>query len=83
MKIPATPHRWTVSPRQAVAIQQRLALQVRDDVQSRTIRLVAGVDAAFSAGEEGRTDSRMNRILSKHRRNPSKYPVPVFEVPDF
>jgi deoxyribonuclease V len=38
-----------VSPRQAVAIQQRLALQVRDDVPSRTIRLVAGVDAGFSA----------------------------------
>lgn len=48
LKIPAAPHRWSVTPRQAVAIQRRLAARVRAVRPRRAIRLVAGADAAFS-----------------------------------
>jgi deoxyribonuclease V len=48
MKIPSAPHRWDVSPRQAIAIQRRLAEGVRQVTPHRQLRLVAGVDAAFS-----------------------------------
>ena len=48
MKIPPPPHRWTVSPKQAVSIQRRLAHRVRATAPARTLRRVAGVDAAFS-----------------------------------
>lgn len=49
MKIPRAPHRWKVTPRQAIAIQQRLASEVLHAAPPGPIRLVAGVDAAFSA----------------------------------
>lgn len=48
MKIPRAPHRWNVTPREAVAIQQRLAATVRQAPPRKRIRYVAGVDAAFS-----------------------------------
>jgi deoxyribonuclease V len=48
MLIPAVPHRWKVTPKQAVAIQQRLAAAVRSEPTTGRIRLVTGVDAAFS-----------------------------------
>lgn len=47
MRIPRPPHRWSVTPKQAVAIQRRLAPRVVIARPSKTIRLVAGVDAAF------------------------------------
>lgn len=49
MRIPRVPHRWLVSPAEAVAIQRRLASRVRSVAPRRPLRLVAGVDAAFSA----------------------------------
>ncbi len=48
MHIPPAPHRWTVTPKQAVRIQQRLAAMVRAEPPKTLVRLVAGVDAAFS-----------------------------------
>ena len=48
MEIPPPPHRWNVSPREAAAIQQRLAARVIQEPLHRTPRLVAGIDAAFS-----------------------------------
>jgi deoxyribonuclease V len=48
MLILPVPHRWTVTPKQAVAIQQRLAAMVRVRPPTTRIRLVAGVDASFS-----------------------------------
>jgi len=49
MKIPAAPHPWRVTPPRAVAIQRRLAGTVRSEPPSGPIRLVAGIDAAFSS----------------------------------
>jgi deoxyribonuclease V len=48
MKIPRVPHRWNVKPREAIAIQRRLAARVRVIEPRTTLRFVAGVDAAFS-----------------------------------
>lgn len=48
MEIPRPPHRWSLSPREAIAVQQRLAASVRVAPPPRRLRLVAGVDAAFS-----------------------------------
>ncbi len=48
VNIPPAPHRWSVTPREAIAIQQRLASAVRQTRPRRRIRYVAGVDAAFS-----------------------------------
>ncbi|KPK09179.1 MAG: endonuclease V [Gemmatimonas sp. SG8_28] len=48
MRILPVPHRWAVTPKQAVDIQQRLAAMVRLRPPPKRIRLVAGVDAAFS-----------------------------------
>jgi deoxyribonuclease V len=48
VKIPRPPHRWSLSPREAVAVQRRLAVSVRVAPPRRRLRLVAGVDAAFS-----------------------------------
>jgi deoxyribonuclease V len=48
MLVPPAPHRWTVTPQQAVRIQRRLAAMVRVEPPRTPIRIVAGVDAAFS-----------------------------------
>lgn len=48
MKIPRAPHRWAVTPKQAIAIQRHLASRVKHSRPRGRIRLVAGVDAAFS-----------------------------------
>ena len=52
MKIPRPPHNWSVSPRQAVVIQRKLALAVNRAPLQKKIHLVAGVDAAFTHGYE-------------------------------
>ena len=52
MKLPRTPHRWSVTPKQALQIQLRLAARVRIERPSRRIRLVAGIDVAFSEDGE-------------------------------
>lgn len=48
MNIPPAPHKWSVTARQAVAIQRRLASAVRHTRPRKRIRFVAGVDAASS-----------------------------------
>jgi deoxyribonuclease V len=48
MKIPSPPHRWSVTPSEAIAIQSRLAASVRQVEPRGRIRLVAGADVAFS-----------------------------------
>lgn len=49
MHIPRTPHRWRLSPKAAVAVQRRLACQVRL-APAPVPRQVVGLDCAF-AGE--------------------------------
>jgi deoxyribonuclease V len=48
VEIPRPPHNWSVSPKEAVAIQKRLALSVMQERPSQPLRYIAGVDAAFS-----------------------------------
>ncbi|HXK85359.1 MAG TPA: deoxyribonuclease V [Phycisphaerae bacterium] len=48
MRHPPAMHRWPVSPRSALRIQQRLAPQVRIEPLTSPVRLVAGADLAFS-----------------------------------
>ena len=48
MKIRAAPHRWNVTTRKAIAIQKELAASVRRSGPRGPLRLVAGVDMAFS-----------------------------------
>jgi deoxyribonuclease V len=50
MKIPPVPHKWTVTPRQAIAIQKQLASRVVKSRPRKAIRFVAGADAAFPKG---------------------------------
>lgn len=47
MQIMRPPHNWSVSPKQAIAIQRRIGARVRQEATNHPIRLVAGVDAAF------------------------------------
>ena len=48
MEVPRAPHRWSVTPKQASAIQRRLAALVRQVPLVCAPRFVAGLDAAFS-----------------------------------
>lgn len=48
MKLPRVPHSWSLSPKQAVALQTRLASQVSRQAAATSYRLIAGLDAAFS-----------------------------------
>ena len=48
MKIPRSPHGWSVSPSEANAIQKKLAASVSQEKPARRLRFIAGVDAAFS-----------------------------------
>jgi deoxyribonuclease V len=48
MKLPSPLHRWSLTPRAAVRLQQRLASLVRVEPLTTPIRLVAGADMAFS-----------------------------------
>ena len=49
MRLSCPPHRWAVTAKQAIAIQSELAAGVRETVLPIAPRLVAGLDAAFSA----------------------------------
>ena len=53
MKIPRAPHSWSVTPKQAVAIQRVLSNQVVRRGRVRTLRLLAGVDLAFLPDRDG------------------------------
>ncbi len=48
MKLPRCPHRWSVSPKQAMQIQRELAPRVRIEKLRPDVRSVAGMDIAFS-----------------------------------
>jgi deoxyribonuclease V len=52
MKIPPPQHRWSVTARQAIAIQKELASRVRVEPPQYPLHVIAGVDAAFS--QDGR-----------------------------
>lgn len=52
MKISRPPHNWRVSPRQAVAIQHRLAELRKDAAPDTPFHYAAGVDVAFSSQAE-------------------------------
>jgi len=49
MQIARAPHRWKLTPSAAIALQSRLAGQVRICSVQRRIRSVAGADCAFSS----------------------------------
>lgn len=49
MKLARVPHRWNLSPSRAIAVQRRLAQQVVQRPLRRRVRLVAGLDCAFTA----------------------------------
>jgi deoxyribonuclease V len=49
MKKVVVPHSWSLTPRQAVAVQKQLSVLVRQITPPTELRLVAGLDAAFSA----------------------------------
>jgi deoxyribonuclease V len=48
MKIPRPPHNWSLTPRQAIAIQKRLAPLVIRTRPAGEPALAAGIDAAFT-----------------------------------
>ncbi len=48
MKIPRSPHRWTLSPAAACELQRKLADAVREERMTQPVRLVAGGDVSFS-----------------------------------
>jgi deoxyribonuclease V len=49
MRIPRIPHRWSLSPREAIALQKRMAALVQPMPVTDEPRWIAGLDAAFSA----------------------------------
>jgi deoxyribonuclease V len=51
MNVPRPPHRWSVTPQRAMDLQRRLAVRVRQLALACPPRLVAGVDAVFSADD--------------------------------
>lgn len=48
LRWPRVPHRWNLTPKQAIRVQQRLAARVLQTPLTRDPVLVAGADAAFS-----------------------------------
>lgn len=48
MRIPPPLHRWSLTPKQAIRLQRRLADHVRVEPLGRPARIVAGADMAFS-----------------------------------
>lgn len=48
MKIPRSPHSWTLSPTAACELQRRLAASVREERLAGPVRFVAGGDVSFS-----------------------------------
>lgn len=48
MRIPRVPHSWSLLPRQAIALQKELAARVCVTTPPLVLRLIAGLDAAFT-----------------------------------
>lgn len=81
MNIPPLPHPWNLSPAEAVALQRQLAGKVRVGATVAALRLVAGLDAAFST--DGREclaavvlwDATEGRVVEQHvARRPLAFP---------
>lgn len=66
MKLPRSPHAWKLSPRQAIAVQKKMARLVSPIPSARDINLIAGLDAAFSA--DGRHCLSAVVLWSQHER---------------
>lgn len=49
MKLPRAPHSWKVTPRKAVALQRELAACVIRSGRPARVRLICGMDLAFSS----------------------------------
>ena len=80
MNIPRPPHRWNVTPTQAIAIQKRLAPRVVQRGPIGRIRYVAGVDASFPGGDTCLAaavvwDVRQGEIVqTRHAVRPLRFP---------
>ena len=72
MKLPCAPHSWSLSPRQAVGLQQRMARLVSRTRPTHEIRFVTGLDAAFSKDDRlcfaaaVLWDMRERRVVEQH-----------------
>lgn len=72
MQIPRTSHNWRVSPRQAIAIQKRLAPLVVLSGAETIYRLICGVDATFTLDDEDCLaavvlwDKETNQVVEQH-----------------
>ncbi|MBI2925463.1 MAG: deoxyribonuclease V [Verrucomicrobia bacterium] len=49
MRIPRVPHSWSLTPRQAIAVQREMASSVSQVKPTGALRFIAGLDAAFSS----------------------------------
>ena len=49
MRIPRVPHRWSLTPRQAIGVQRAMAACVCPISAQKEFRFIAGLDAAFSS----------------------------------
>jgi len=81
VKIARTPHAWSVSPKQAVAIQRKLSGRIIRRGRPRRIRLIAGVDLAFLPDKTHCVaavvvwDIRAQDVLEQHvLRRPVEFP---------
>lgn len=81
LKIPRAIHSWSVTPREAVAIQRKLAGRVIRKGRVRGLRLLAGVDLAFVRGRDECIagaivwDRRAGEIVEQHViRRPVRFP---------
>jgi deoxyribonuclease V len=72
MHVPRAPHRWSVTPKQATAIQKRLAPRVQRGPLAGAPRFVTGVDAAFSRDDRWCVaaavvwDMRESAVIEQH-----------------
>lgn len=81
MKIPRALHSWSVTPRQAAAIQREQAARVIRAGRVPELRLVAGADLAFSADKKKCLagvvvwDVRAREVVEQHVvRQPTRFP---------
>jgi deoxyribonuclease V len=85
VRIPRPPHRWSLAPKQAVAVQRQLAGRVRVEPLRSEPRLLAGVDATYVRGRAGAPgigiggvvlwDAREGRVVEEHLvRRPVSFP---------
>jgi deoxyribonuclease V len=52
MKLPRPLHRWSVTPKQAIALQQKLADRILAEPLQHKVELVAGADMAFTPDKQ-------------------------------